>query len=108
MSKFENYKSSFLNNPYDGEHSVSLDDDDYGFSLTWNKDSKIGMYCRRIFEGEHFDMYIDCDPEVRLFESAEKCWNYYKKEIKENLEEYEEIEDENEDGEDDEDSEYVY
>ena len=54
----------------------SMDDNDNeGIFIEWNPETKIGMKCDIIFEGEHYDDEIMCCPGVGIFDTAEKFWD---------------------------------
>lgn len=78
----EKTKQKFIDTKnYCGQNELKLiHNDDFGDSgirLTWDPKTKIGMYTNIIFEGEHFDDYIDCNPDVGIFESADACFEHF-------------------------------
>lgn len=77
--KLENIKKEFLESgKLTGIYEYEMDPEDgIGISLKWRESTKIGIFCQTIFEGYHFDDNIECNPEVDLFDSAEKCWNRF-------------------------------
>lgn len=68
-------------------NSGALDDDTIvGLSIDYDPRTKIGMKCDVIFEGEHYDDEIKCEPITGTFETTEECWAYFEDNIKNWLE----------------------
>lgn len=79
MLSIDDIKEEFLNNNY---FQCGMDDNDnVGIQLELNPETKIGMKCDVIFEGEHYDDEIACSPEVGIFDTAEKFWDNVAEEV---------------------------
>ena len=52
-----------------------------GFSLKWEENRKIGVFCGRMFETKYANDWIEYAPEIGIFKSKEKCWNFFEHKI---------------------------